>query len=45
VNVIADAFSRKSMGSLAHIEEMRRTLIKELNRLLDESVSYEICES
>ena len=45
VNVIADALSKKYMGSLAHIHEMRRPLIKELHRLLDESVNFEIYES
>ena len=29
VNVVADALSRKSMGSLAHIVEVRRQLVKE----------------
>jgi len=45
VNVVADALSRKFMGSLAHIQEVRRPLIKELHGLLDERVSFEICES
>jgi hypothetical protein len=44
-NVVADALSRKSMGSLAHIQELRRPLVKELHGLLDEKVSFEICES
>ncbi|KAJ6859428.1 hypothetical protein NC652_041650 [Populus alba x Populus x berolinensis] len=44
-NVVVDALSRKSMGSLAHIQEVRRPLIKELHGLLDERVSFEICES
>jgi hypothetical protein len=30
-NVVVDALSRKSMGSLAHIQEVRRPLIKELH--------------
>lgn len=32
-NVVADALSRKSMGSLAHIVEVRRPLVRELHNL------------
>jgi hypothetical protein len=35
-NVVADALSRKSSGSLAHIQEVRRPLIRELYELVDE---------
>jgi hypothetical protein len=35
-NVVVDALSRKSLGSLAHIQEVRRPLIKELHELVDE---------
>ena len=35
VNVIADALSRKSSGSLAHISIERRSLVKELHELID----------
>ncbi|XP_070041135.1 uncharacterized protein [Nicotiana tomentosiformis] len=33
VNVVADALSRKSMGSLAHLEVYQRPLAKEVHRL------------
>ena len=33
-NVVADALSRKSMGSLAHIVEVRRPVMKEFQDLL-----------
>jgi hypothetical protein len=33
------------MDSLAHIQEVRRPLMIELHRLLDEKVSFEIGES
>ena len=36
VNVVVDALSRKSSRSLAHIQEVRRPLIKELHELVDE---------
>ena len=32
-NVVADALSRKSMGSLAHIAPVRRPLVEDLHRL------------
>jgi hypothetical protein len=35
-NVVVDALSRKSSRSLAHIQEVRRPLIKELHELVDE---------
>ena len=34
-NVIADALSRKSAGSLAHISTERRPIIKELHELIE----------
>ena len=32
-NVVADAFSRLSMGSVAHVEEKRKDLVKDVHRL------------
>jgi hypothetical protein len=42
VNVVIYALSKKSMGSLDYIQEVRRPLIKELHGLLDERVNFEI---
>jgi hypothetical protein len=39
-NVVTDALSRKSSGSLAHIQEVRRPLIRELHELVDEGVRF-----
>ena len=33
VNVVADALSRLSMGSVAHVEEKRKELVKDVHRL------------
>ena len=44
-NVVADALSRKSMGSLAHIEVERRPLIRELHALEQCGNWFEIGES
>ena len=38
VNVVADALSRKSAGSLAHISTERRPIIKELHELIDQEL-------
>ena len=35
-NVVADALSRKSMGSLSHIEEQKKKIVKEVHDLLNE---------
>ena len=35
VNVVADALSRKSVGSLAHISSERRPIIKKLHELIN----------
>jgi len=43
-NVIIYALSKMWMGSLAHIQEVKRPLMRELHRLLDEKVSLEIGE-
>ena len=37
-NVVADALSRKSSGSLAHISTERRSLVKELHELIDQGL-------
>ena len=37
-NVVADALSRKSVGSLAHISIERRPIIKELHELIDQEL-------
>ena len=37
-NVVADALSRKSAGSLAHISTERRPIIKELHDLIDQGL-------
>ena len=41
-NVVADALSRKSMGSLAHIVEVRRPVVKEFQDLLASGVRFEV---
>ena len=35
-NVVADALSRKSSSSLAHISTERRALVRELHELIDQ---------
>ena len=37
-NVVADALSRKSAGSLAHINIEWRLIIKELHELIDQEL-------
>ena len=32
-NIVADALSRLSMGSIAHVEEKRKNLVKDVHRL------------
>lgn len=44
-NVVADALSRKSMGSLAHISTSRRQLITKLHKLEGSGVHFEINDS
>jgi len=44
-NVVADALSRKSSRSLAHIQEVRRPLIRELHELVDEEVRFDLSEA
>ena len=43
-NVVADALSRKSMGSLAHISVHKRSIVKELRDLFDMGVQFEVTE-
>ena len=38
-NVIADALSRKSMGSLAHVAEQKKEMVKELCKMFSEGLS------
>ena len=37
-NIVADALSRKSVGSLEHINTERRSIIKELHELIDQGL-------
>ena len=41
-NVVADALSRKSAGSLAHISIERRMIIKELYELIDHGLQWKV---
>ena len=41
-NVVADALSRKSSGSLAHISTERRSLVKELHGLIDQGLQWKV---
>ncbi|WRX26840.1 Reverse transcriptase domain - like 10 [Theobroma cacao] len=44
-NVVADALSQKSMGSLAHISIDRRSLVREIHSLGDIGVRLEVVET
>ncbi|WRX29256.1 Reverse transcriptase [Theobroma cacao] len=44
-NVVADALSRKSMGSLAHISTDRRSLVREIHSMGDICVHLEVAET
>jgi len=44
-NVVADALSIKSSRSLAHIQEVRRPLIKEMYELVDGGVRFDLSEA
>ena len=44
-NVVADALSRKSSGSLAHISVEKRPLIQELHKLVDQGLMMKISRS
>ena len=41
-NVVADALSRKSAGSLSHISTERRPIIKELHDLIDQGLQWKV---
>ena len=41
-NVVADALSKKSAGSLAHISTERRPIIKELHDLIDQGLQWKV---
>ena len=41
-NVVADALSRKSAGSLARISTERRPIIKELHELIDQGLRWNV---
>ena len=41
-NVVADALSRKSAGSLAHISTERRPIIKELHELIEQGLQLKL---
>ena len=40
--MVADALSMKSTGSLAHIVEVRRPIVKEFQELVDKRVKFEV---
>ncbi|XP_075080576.1 uncharacterized protein LOC142166062 [Nicotiana tabacum] len=44
-NVVVDALSRKSMGSLAHIAPTKRLLAKDIQRLEDTSIRFSVGNS
>jgi len=44
-NVVVDALSRKSIGSLAHIVEVRRPVVKEFQDLLASGVRFEVAST
>ena len=41
-SMVADALSRKSAGSLAHISTERRPIIKELHELIDQGLQLKV---
>ena len=41
-NVVADALSRKSSGSLAHISTERKALVRELYELIDQGLQWKV---
>ena len=43
--MVADALSRKSSGSLAHISVEKRPLIQELHKLVDQGLMMKISRS
>ena len=43
-NVVADALSRKSLGSLAHIQVERRPIVQELQQVENDGIQLQIAE-
>ena len=43
--MVADALSKKSMGSLAHISVHKRSIVKELGDLFNMGVKFEVTKS
>ena len=41
-NVVIDALSRKSAGSLVHISTERRPIVKELHELIDQGLQLKV---
>ena len=41
-NMVADALSRKSAGSLAHISTERRPIIKKLHELIEQGLQLKV---
>src|SRR5262249_38619393 len=44
-NVVADALSRKSMGSLYHMSTQKKELVKDLNELFNVGMQLEVSDS
>ncbi|XP_073219601.1 uncharacterized protein [Cicer arietinum] len=44
-NVVADALSRKSIGSLAHITEIKRPVVKEFQEVAESGIQLELGHS
>ena len=44
-NVVVDALSRKSMGSLEHIAPVRRPLVEEIHKLESKAMHFELGSS
>ncbi|XP_073219647.1 uncharacterized protein [Cicer arietinum] len=43
--VVADALSRKSMGSLAHIAKVNRQIVKEFQEIIESEIQFELDHS
>ncbi|XP_073219665.1 uncharacterized protein [Cicer arietinum] len=41
-NVVADALSRKSMGSLSHIAEVKRPIVKDIQEVVESGIQLEL---
>ena len=44
-NVVADALSRKSIGSLAHIAVQKRLMVREVRNFLNEGVVLSVMDT